>query len=95
MSTKIICNNCQGYSIVNIDEPNKVISWKQIDKVISARYRFDGQWGFQCYCGNNSIMSKQEIESISNPQLPTIKEIEDIKNNLVMIPDTKFSMEYI
>lgn len=34
-----------------------------------SRIRFDGQRGFRCYCGNNSIMCEEE-KGILNPNMP-------------------------
>jgi hypothetical protein len=95
MYTKVICSKCNGESVIKIDEQNKLIDWKKIGSVISGRYRLDTQWGWQCYCGNNTIMSDQERKSIADYRQPTIKEVNDITKNLVIVPDTSFRMEQI
>lgn len=88
---KVICSKCKGFSVVNIQ--NNQLAWVEIGTVISARFRFDHQWGFQCYCGQNNIMTKQEIEMIANPEQPTPRELEDITKHLVVKKDTKFRVE--
>lgn len=50
--------------------------------IISGRLRLDGQWGFQCSCGNNDLMTKQEIRSFSNPVAPKPQEINQIVKSL-------------
>ena len=70
------------------------VYWYDVDKVISARKRLDGQWGFQCSCGNNDIMTAQETQMIADQANPKPQEIEQIMQNL--IPDNpKFIMETV
>lgn len=50
-----------------------------------SRQRLDGQWGFRCYCGNNSILASHEQGIIgSNP--PTKRDLEKIFGKLQEIP---------
>lgn len=50
--------------------------------IVSARFRLDNQWGFQCVCGNNDLMTTQESRSMINPVRPTPQEIAEIVKNL-------------
>jgi len=50
--------------------------------IVSARKRLDDQWGFQCRCGNNDLMTTQEARTFSNPTVPTPQEITQIVKNL-------------
>ncbi len=50
--------------------------------IISARERLDGNWGFQCTCGADDLMTKQEKKNFSNPQAPSPKEIGEVVSNL-------------
>ena len=50
--------------------------------IISFRERLDEQFGWQCLCGNNSLMTKQERDHIENPASPKPREIADIVRNL-------------
>jgi hypothetical protein len=80
---------CHGTRLVDIIKiPDATyVDWLE-DKqeagftIISARPRFDGQWGWQCLCGNNSIMTEQEKRVIVNPQAPKSQEISEIVKNL-------------
>lgn len=91
----VICEECSGSSVVNISDTfqGKIVEWLKIDQVISARQRLDMNMGWQCYCGNNSLMTKQELEHIKNKSQPEPQEIEDIKKNLIPEPHTGFVME--
>lgn len=71
---------------------DRSINWGNADRIISGRYRLDEQWGWQCICGNNDIMTKQEIDEISNPQSPDPKEIFQIIKDLKPQP-SQFIMQ--
>lgn len=80
MRYKVICQKCKGLSLIQINSDN--IEWQDVSQVISGRKRLDGNWGWQCLCGNNSIMTEQEKRNISNPAQPTAQELGTIINNL-------------
>lgn len=87
---QIECTKCGGHSQVEIDGLDRIF-WYKVDKVISGRRRLDQQWGWQCLCGNNDIMTKQEQRVMSNPAQPTPQEIDQIVKNIT--PDSpKFVM---
>lgn len=91
MTYKITCLDCKSNQVVDIDE-RRQINWGNADRIISGRYRLDNQWGWQCICGNNDIMTGQEKRVIKNPQAPDPKDIRSVLKNL--IPDKpKFAME--
>jgi hypothetical protein len=54
-------------------------------KLRSYRKRFDGQLGFKCICGNNSIVSRQELGHIS-PEPPTRDDLKAIYAKLQKDP---------
>lgn len=83
---KVTCLKCKQFNIVPIADDRSVM-WKNADRIISARYRLDNQWGFQCICGNNSLLTKQEDEYIEDKQSPDPKQISDVIKNL--IPDNR------
>lgn len=97
-SYKIICLKCKAERQIKIMETamGKRIDWLETPEtahhpILSGRERLDGQWGFQCSCGNNDLMTVQERRTISNPISPKPQEINDIIKNL--IPDKpKFEM---
>lgn len=91
---KVICEKCEGDSIVGIRDTSqgRLVNWKKIGTVISARERLDAQMGWQCYCSNNSLMTRQEIRGIKNYARPEPKELADIINDLIPELDTGFKM---
>lgn len=78
---KIICKDCGATEIIQL-KPNDGVIWGKPKMIISARRRLDNQWGFQCFCGNNDLLSKQERKEISNFQQPDPKEIRKVVNNI-------------
>ena len=46
-----------------------------------SRQRFDGQWGFRCYCGNNSILCAEE-QGIITPARPSEEDLQKIATRL-------------
>ncbi len=54
--------------------------------IISGRERLDGQFGFQCICGNNDLLTRQEKSSFSNPAAPRPQEINEVVKNLIIDP---------
>lgn len=50
--------------------------------IVSGRERLDGNWGFQCKCGNNDLMTIQEARTFSNPASPKPQEINEIVKKL-------------
>lgn len=86
---KVICLKCKAERKIKLTESlsGKVIDWlespeTQFHPIVSGRERLDGQMGFQCSCGNNDLMTKQEKRVIKNPVSPKSKEIEEVVKNL-------------
>lgn len=90
---KVTCLKCKQFNIVPIADDRSVM-WKNADRIISARYRLDNQWGFECFCQNNDIMTEQEKQMIKNHQQPEPKELSAIIKNLIP-QKPKFRMELI
>lgn len=73
---------------------DRLIDWQKStsEHIISGRRRLDGQWGWQCSCNANDLLTEQEQNQISNKQNPDPKEIADIVKDLK--PDKpKFVMQ--
>lgn len=95
---KVICGKCGGSRVIEV-HPSPMgerIDWME-DKqpepftIISGRKRLDGQWGFQCVCGENDLMTAQEVEHFDNPAAPTPQEINDVVKKLI-VDKPKFKM---
>lgn len=63
-------------------------------KIVSFRERLDSQYGWQCACGNNDLMTAQEKQNIENYAAPKPKEISEIVNNLI-VQKPKFEVQAI
>lgn len=91
MNYKVTCNNCKQADYINIDK-DAYILWDKTNYIISGRKRLDLQWGWQCRCGNSSLLTKQEMDKITDKVNPDPKEISEIIKNLKVEPNTKFTM---
>lgn len=86
---QVICQECNGQRKITItDTPiGKRIDWleeKQTEPftIISARERLDKYMGWQCTCGNNSLLTQQEKDIIADKSNPQAQEINQITQNL-------------
>ena len=83
-----LSDTCNGTVIATIDKLNVVSETAPIEKdgvyisgLEGSRKRFDGQIGFRCYCGNESILCDEE-RSIITPARPTKDDLTLIANRL-------------
>jgi len=88
----IKCKSCKKGDVVTIDKQNRIY-WQNNDHIISGRLRLDQKWGWQCRCGNNSLLTEQENTYITDKVNPDPKEIEAIVSNLQPDNKIKFEME--
>ena len=86
---KVICLQCNGSRLVEIHQTQmgRRIDWLEEKQpgpftIISGRERLDGEFGFQCTCGANDLLTSQEKAGFSNPASPSPKEINEIVSNL-------------
>lgn len=90
---KVICKSCEGSRIIEIHKTSlgERIDWLEDNQegpftIISGRERLDGQFGFQCVCGNNDLLTTQEKKAFSNPASPKPQEINEVVKNLMIDP---------
>lgn len=81
MKYKITCKNCKQSDVVHIENDTQIL-WGKNTYIISGRKRLDMQWGWQCLCGNNDILSDQEERVITDKVNPDPQEINQILKNL-------------
>lgn len=62
---KIICLGCKGHSIVRIMDITNQVIYVQHTPIIACRLRPDMKWGFECTCGNDSRLAKEEIGQVN------------------------------
>lgn len=91
---------CKGKIIAHIMTDGRVIETQLVidpkgkygrysSGLEGSRQRLDGNWGFRCYCGNNSILSSQEQGHIG-AGAPSKEDIMTIANKVQRKP-TKIS----
>lgn len=82
-SYQVTCNQCGAERKIAIR--NEKIDWLEDGKphkIVSGRKRLDSQWGFQCLCGANDILTDQERRTMTNPAEPQPEELTTIIKNL-------------
>lgn len=87
---KVICGSCRSVRQVGIIKGamGEIIDWldnlpdPQVVKIISGRKRMDNNFGWECVCGNNDLLTQQEIASIKNKSAPKPQELNQIMKNL-------------
>lgn len=95
----IICKQCKAVRQVGIVKGayQDIVDWldnnpdPQLVKIVSARKRFDGQFGWECICGNNDMWTAQESRFVKNKANPKPKEIAQVMNELKPVVN-KFRM---
>ena len=91
------CKTCQGKSKLNIDESNRVEYLDNLP-IISSRFRKDMKWGFECLCGNDNRLCREELNEVEN-QVPikgSSKEVVDaVIDRMKLSSDDSFIMTEI
>ncbi len=78
---KVTCKKCKQSDIIQIEQDTNII-WGRNTYIISGRKRLDMQWGWQCMCGNNDLLSDQEERVITDKVNPDTQEVNQILKNL-------------
>ena len=83
----VTCSDCGSARKVRLTTSpfGATIDWLedgQPHNIVSFRHRLDDNYGWQCLCGNNDLMTPQEALGFANPAAPTTKELADIVADL-------------
>jgi hypothetical protein len=81
MKYKVTCKNCKQSDVIHIEKDSNIL-WDKNTYIISGRKRLDMNWGWQCLCGANDLLSKQEAREITDKTNPDPQEINQIIKNL-------------
>lgn len=81
MRYKITCKNCKQSDVIQIENDTNII-WQGNTYIISGRKRLDLQFGWQCLCGNNDLLTDQEERVVTDKTNPDPTEINQIIKNL-------------
>jgi len=90
---EITCLKCKQSDILLIeDDSHAIINYSKGagTNLLAGRWRKDNQWGFECICGNDNRVSKQEEQFLT--ELVTQGSIEDIKASLKIDDNKQFTM---
>lgn len=60
----VTCEKCGGSDELSITSDNKNVFYKEHTPIISARFRPDLNWGFECTCGQDSRVAPQEKDNL-------------------------------
>lgn len=78
----ITCDKCGKSDELGITQ-NATIQYFSSDNIISARKRFDDEWGFECVCGQNTLTNDAERRHWKNKNIaPSPLELKNIIDNL-------------
>lgn len=81
---RIYCQSCKK-EIGIVDLSGSKPRYIKESGIMSARQRFDGEWGFECVCGNDSRIAEQE-KGIITSSIPTKEDMNKIFNNIKKKP---------
>lgn len=91
----VTCKKCGLKDTISITS-NKQVIYSDSPVLLSSRYRPDQSWGFECRCGNDSRVLRQEKENIKHLVVNGgQRAIEAITNSLKIKDELKFSMRKV
>lgn len=104
MKHKVTCLNCEGWNYVYIEDDHKGSYLLDFNRdhlerepfIISGRYRGDMEFGWECICGNTSLVARQEMKDVDKLVVGGGRSaIERIVNSLKVEDANKFKMEKV
>ena len=90
---EVTCLKCKQSDILLIDDnSHAIINYGKgaSTNLLAGRWRKDERFGWECICGNDNRVSKQEEQFLS--ELVTQGSIEDIKKSLKIDDNKQFKM---
>lgn len=88
---EVTCLGCGEKDVLTIDDiKHQVLLWAKMaaTNFLSARFRGDKQWGFECKCGNDNRLARQEEKDMDKLVYGTPLSVKRIADSL-KIPDKK------
>lgn len=90
---RVTCESCKGSDIIKITE-DRTVFYTEHTPIISARFRPDLNWGFECLCGQDSRVAPEEKDSLGKiVKNATENMLKDIAKSLTPKNELKFKME--
>lgn len=91
----VTCEKCGGSDELSITSDNKNVFYKDHTPIISARFRPDLNWGFECTCGQDSRVAPQEKDNLETLVRGGEHAIEAIAKALTPKNELKFRIQKI
>lgn len=95
---RVTCLKCKQSDILTINEADHQV-WDYAKKImtnlLSARWRSDMQWGFECACGNDNRLSRAEAKDFKRLVSGDALSIKKIADSLKIEDKTQFRMEAV
>lgn len=89
----ITCLNCKGQSRIKILDGREVM-YVDHTPIIACRLRGDMKWGFECICGNDSRLAREEKDDAPMLlQAGSKNALEKLVDSLKIKDEKKFKME--
>lgn len=89
----ITCLNCKGQSRIKILNDTEVL-YVDHTPIIACRLRGDMKWGFECICGNDSRLAREERDDAPMLMLQGSQQaLEKLIASLKRKDEDKFVME--
>lgn len=89
---KVTCLECGGESRIRIIDGQKVM-YIDHTPIIACRLRGDMRWGFECMCGNDSRLAREEKKDIDILVQGGAHAIKHLADSLKINDEDKFIME--
>ena len=90
---KVTCEKCGGHDNLKITD-DKQVFYTEHTPIISARFRPDMNWGFECLCGQDSRIALEEKDSLhAIVKNASPKTVNDLAKSLMPKSELKFKME--
>lgn len=88
----VTCLKCKGASHIKIINDNQVM-YIDHTPIIACRFRGDMQWGFECRCGNDSRLAREEADNAPMlMQAGSAQALQNLVDSLKIKDDRKFRM---
>lgn len=91
---RVTCLSCKGHDDLKVTNDNKVF-YTNHTPIISARFRPDMNWGFECMCGNDSRLAIEEKNQLKTLVRGSEHSIKRLARTLTRGNELKFKMETI
>lgn len=95
---QVTCLHCEESDVLTIDDDNHILMYNHkvmLSPILSARWRGDNSWGFQCSCGNDNRLAAAEAEKFDELVKGDPFSVERIRQSLKVPDDEQFVMEVV